>query len=479
MSQMRSGARLLIATAVLILAVVGLASPASAATCTFAAPTATIDVGAGETATISRSGSDITLNGAPCSPNATVSTTDSIVVNTSGAPTEVAIDLRGGPFAPGATDEGDGGSEIEFTLNLSTGSPTLRIIGSTGDDNIVVGANGINLDASETTSDADVTISGSPSLVLEGGDGADRLSVGGGAGTGGAGPPATLQGQAGDDRLLGGIGGSTLDGADGTDEASYVGATELTLADLSSGQVTIQGGALDTLVAIENLTGSPGNDLLIGDMGNNAIDGGAGMDTIDFGNAGSGVTVNLANHTATGEGNDTLSGIENVLGSGADDAITGDGAANILAGSAGDDTIDGGDEADTLVGGDGKDTVSFASSKGAVTVDLGKGTAKGAGSDTLDGFENVAGSGKGDTINGNKGPNDIDGKGGGDRVTGGNGTDDIIGGDGNDILFGGNGNDLIKGGNGKDQLNGGKGGHDICKGGADPDSFVFCENYQT
>jgi Ca2+-binding RTX toxin-like protein len=489
---MRRGPRLLLVAAVLALATVGLATPASALSCTVNAAQVAIDVGAGETAVIAQSNSAITLNGAPCG-TATVTTIDTIAVSSSGPPQEVAIDLTGGPFAPGMTDEGDGGSEIEFTVAMPSG--TFRIVGSNAADQIVIGAGGINLNASETTGDPDVVITGSPQLALLGGDGNDFLSVGGGNGTGAVGPAATIAGQAGNDRIGGGIGGGQFDGGDGADEADYAGAVALTLADLVSGVVTHSAGGVDMLVAIEDLTGSPGDDVIhgndqanvldgaagadviVGGLGDDTIDGGPGGDTLDFSNAAAGIFVDLGNNRASGEGTDTVQGIENVVGSQFDDNLTGDAEANILAGGAGNDTIDGGDEDDTLLGGDDVDTVSFASSSTSIDVDLGKGTASGAGADTLDGFENVAGSKKADTITGTKLANTLDGKNGADAINGAKGADDVLGGNGNDVLGGGNDNDIIKGGNGKDQLNGGKGTHDICKGGADPDSFVNCENF--
>ncbi|MGH2635297.1 MAG: calcium-binding protein [Actinomycetota bacterium] len=469
---MRSVARLLAVVAVVVTTVFGLVAPASAVvTCTSAGGAVTIGVDTGDTAVIVRNGDEIMVNGAPCAPPANVSTTNTITVDSSGSPTEVAIDLSGGLF------EGSGGSEIPFTVDLPSGR--LRIVGSTGDDHVVVGQNGINLNADETTGDADVTITGTPQIIVDGAGGADSISVGGGSGTGQPGPSATLLGQLGDDTLHGGAAGSTLDGGDGVDTANYSGATQLQLADLSTGSVTHQAGGTDALIAIENLTGSPGDDLILGDEADNVLRGGDGTDTIDFSAAASGVSVDLAAGSAAGQGSDTLEAIENVIGSPADDDLTGDGADNVLAGATGDDTIDGGAGADTLVGGEGNDTASFASSSAAVTVDLRKGTAKGDGDDTIDGFENVLGSGKADSISGNKSSNELDGRGGKDDVSGGDGTDEVLGGDGNDLLFGGNGNDIVKGGNGKDQLNGGKGTHDICKGGADPDSFVFCENFPT
>src|SRR5687767_1850334 len=132
---MRPSLRFAVLTAVFVLAFELFALPVAAATCLFVPPAVTVDVGDGETATIGRTGDDITLNGAACG-GATVANTDTIAITTTGVPTAVVIDLTGGPLAPGLTPEADG-SEIEITINLSTGTPTLRILGSTGVDHIV------------------------------------------------------------------------------------------------------------------------------------------------------------------------------------------------------------------------------------------------------------------------------------------------------------------------------------------------------
>ena len=68
---------------------------------------------------------------------------------------------------------------------------------------------------------------------------------------------------------------------------------------------------------------------------------------------------------------------------------------------------------------------------------------------------------------------------GDDTVDGGNGNDTLRGGDGNDLLLGGGGNDTLEGGNHNDTLNGGGGtdtlrgesGDDTMTGGSGPDSF--------
>lgn len=458
-----------------VLAVPAIAVP----TCTYDAGTftATVTMSAGESATIGRTGDAITLDGAPCD-TATVSTTDTIKVTATGAVTSITLDLGGGGFLPGATAEADGASEIEFTLDIATGSPTLRVLGTSAVDHVVLGVGGLNLNAAEATGDADVTITGTPVVTLEGGDENDVLSVGGGAGTGAAVSGGTLLGQGGDDALLGGLGGSTLDGGPELDEADYAGATQLALADLGAGSVQHQGGAADTLIGVENLTGSPGDDRIIGDAADNVLDGGDGADTLDFAAATSPVEVDLLAETSVGVGNDTVVAFENVVGSAQNDLIVGNGEANALDGGPGDDTIDGAGGDDDLTGGVDDDTLSFASSNQSVTVDLRKGTADGDGADTLAGFENVRGSRKADVIDGDENKNRLDGLGGADEINGGKDADVLLGGVGNELLFGAKGNDLILGGPGKDQLNGGQ-GEDRCKGGPDPDSYVFCENFPT
>lgn len=494
----RRAARTLALACALAVSVVGLAAPAGAApTCTYDAPTlsVTVDVGNGETATIGRAGVAITLDGVPCDV-ATVTTTDTIAITATGIPTEIAVDLSGGGFEPGATLESDGSSEIEFTLNVPAGTPVFRVLGTPGSDNFVIGTGGINLNATEATGDPDVLITGNPAIVLFGGDGNDVLSVGGGAGTGPAGPGATLLGDAAGDLLLGGIGGSTFDGGAGPDELDYAAATMLSLADLGAGRVDHQGGGTDTLVAIENLTGSPGDDHIVGDGsanvlrgaagadtlqglgGDDTLDGGAGTDTLDVSGA-TGAIVHLGTGVAVGEGSDTLVAIEDVIGSPGNDVITGDSGPNVLDGTAGDDRLDGAGGADTLNGGGGSDTAWYRSADQAVKVDLGEGTAKGAGIDTLDDIENVEGSNFKDVIHGDEFKNTLDGANGPDEIYGHGGRDFIRGSDGNDRLFGQLGNDFLRGGDGKDQLDGGDGNDDVCKGGNDPDSYVFCENFPT
>ena len=83
---------------------------------------------------------------------------------------------------------------------------------------------------------------------------------------------------------------------------------------------------------------------------------------------------------------DTLSGIENLIGSDFADKLTGDGVANdlfgcdgndSLYGGGGDDRLSGDEGADLLDGGAGIDTADYSRSFTAISIDLTTGTVKG------------------------------------------------------------------------------------------------------
>ena len=162
-----------------------------------------------------------------------------------------------------------------------------------------------------------------------------------------------LTGLDGNDTLGGGAGDDTLDGGAGTDTASYAASSSGVTVSLATGTASGGDAQGDTLISIENLTGSGLNDTLEGNGANNVLNGGAGTDTVSYEHAGAAVTVSLAITAAqntVGAGTDTLSLFENLTGSAFDDALTGSTAANVLMGLAGNDTLNGGAGADTMVG---------------------------------------------------------------------------------------------------------------------------------
>ena len=310
-----------------------------------------------------------------------------------------------------------------------------------------------------------------------------------------------LDGGPGNDRLMGGAGADVLVGGPGNDAAYYASSAAAVTVNLLDGTGTGGDAEGDTLDSIENLSGSGHDDTLIGNAGNNVLAGGAGADTLDGGEgidtasysgSASRVDVRLSgtvvNHgDATG---DTLTGIENLIGSAHNDILAGDRQANTLDGldgndllwaSSGDDLLTGGSGADRLVGGAGLDTASWAGSSEAVTVRLHSLAAKGgdAEGDTfpylvdvtytdadgveqteaLPDVEHLTGSAHNDILAGDRRDNVIDGGAGNDTLYGGpgGGDDDMTGGPGNDRLFGGQGNDTLVGGPGDDRLAGGHG----------------------
>jgi serralysin len=150
------------------------------------------------------------------------------------------------------------------------------------------------------------------------------------------------------------------------------------------------------------------------------------------------VTVDLAisGPQNTGEGNDTLIGIENLTGSAFGDTLKGTSGDNVLIGGAGDDTLIGAGGNDRLDGGDGIDTVSYAGAATGMQIDLNASYYffNGAGADWLVSVENVVGSTFADTLTGNAGANALSGGAGNDRLTGGLGRDTLTGGAGNDMF---------------------------------------------
>ena len=171
----------------------------------------------------------------------------------------------------------NGGSGVDRLLGEG-GADQLLDPGSRGGSNALLGGDG-----------ADVLRGGGAIDALAGGAGADDLS-GGGAGDGlygGTGPDVLLLDK-GDDWLNGGAG---IDTVSADTPAVTAGPVQISLTALSA---TAPGLGDDQLEAgrIENLRGSPFNDLLIGDAGANVLrglgsddrlDGRAGTDTLHGG----------------------------------------------------------------------------------------------------------------------------------------------------------------------------------------------------
>jgi Ca2+-binding RTX toxin-like protein len=132
------------------------------------------------------------------------------------------------------------------------------------------------------------------------------------------------------------------------------------------------------------LYGLSGKDTLAGGPGNDLLNGGSSNDTADYSAAAGPVTINLTAGTATGEGSDTLVNIENATGSAFGDTITGNTLANLLSGGGGNDLLHGADGNDTLTGGTGTDQLFGDAGHDTLKWDSADFFDGGSGFDTLD-----------------------------------------------------------------------------------------------
>jgi Ca2+-binding RTX toxin-like protein len=230
----------------------------------------------------------------------------------------------------------------------------------------------------------------------------------------------------GNDTVIAGQGAENIDGGSGIDTISYINHPRGVLINLTN-QATSDGIVTDTLASFENAVGSVFNDTIYGDDsavgnvldggpgGSDQIFGGGGPDTVSYASAVRAVLINLTGQvTADGVDTDTLSSIENALGSRFNDTIYGNNLDNVLDGG-----VEGSDQ---IFGGLGIDTVSYATSPRAVLINLAdQVSADGMNNDTLASIENAIGSAFGDTIISGAGASVLEGRGGNDTFCSGAG----------------------------------------------------------
>lgn len=218
--------------------------------------------------------------------------------------------------------------------------------------------------------------------TLDGGDGDDVLDGGndrdefyGGAGN------DLIVGGAGNDQLRGGPGDDTIRGGDGArDRLFYQDALTGVNVNFATGVATDGEGGTDEFSGVERLTTSSHDDTIIGtegdqyltpDEGDDYVDGGAGdRDEVSYRNASGAVQVDLgAGLSAGADGQDTLVGVEALVGSTFDDLLTGASNNNYLNGFDGDDTIFGAAGDDTLEGNAGDDLLNGGPGSDRIIVD--------------------------------------------------------------------------------------------------------------
>jgi Ca2+-binding RTX toxin-like protein len=279
-------------------------------------------------------------------------------------------------------------------------------------------------------------------------------------------------GSVGNDIFLSSLAFNAYDGGAGIDTISFASATQAVTVE--NARVLNDGfGGRDSLVNIENITGSMFGDVIIASDVNNVIDGGAGNNKL-YGMVGDDVIYG-------GADNDIIYGDAKREGAndGADTIYAGAGKDIVYAGG-GDDLIYMDAGADKIYGGSGIDTISYANqtSKIIANINTQDGTDATGARDTLSSIENVIGSDFADTITGSRDDNVIEGGAGDDKIFGHLGNDIINSGDGDDFVYGDlkvqsneDGADTINAGAGDDTVLG-QGGADIIDGGADNDRLI-------
>jgi Ca2+-binding RTX toxin-like protein len=424
----------------------------------------------------------------------TVNNTDLIQIQTGDSNDLITIDLGGGVFAPGATPEASGLSEIEFEIDSgATSQDNFILRGTLGNDDFSFGLrNGlaqVNLDADD---DVDIVANAAPlEFRAYGSRGDDRISAAGDPVVGDPFQAIGLFGEGDNDILIGGegifntfvggpgddlmIGGKTLDryfftggglgsdtiidlsdgnndtliftDTDGSGIGDFIGPVNVNLS-LTALQVVNPGNLTLTLAVqdcVDHVIGSIYDDVITGNAWGNILFGGFNLN----GQSGNDILTGLA-------GNDILHGNEgdDILdGSTGNDVLDCGDGNDVGFGGSGDDQIDGGTGDDLLFG----DTLLSVGNEGGDDVIHG-----GAGNDELHG------QGGNDDLSGDAGTDALFGEAGFDHLDGGAGDDALSGGTSGDVLLGQAGDDQLSGQGGRDELDGGP-GVDLLHGGLDND----------
>ncbi len=307
-----------------------------------------------------------------------------------------------------------------------------------------------------------LTISGTTTLNGTGNN-SDNVIVGGSGNN-------ILDGLAGADTMLGGLGNDTFvvdDAADSVVEAA------------SEGTDTIKSGLsfdLNTVTSVENLTllgvannnatGNAGANTITGNSGNNVLIGGAGADKLIGGGGDDTYVVNISAAGAVEDAITANTGLDTVLvqGSYAGAAktiiaataveiydisntgssllnLTGNASDNVLIGNDGNNVLTGGAGIDSMLGGLGNDTYVIDDLVDVVNEasDGGIDTIKSSISFNLNSVTNIENLALTGTANidavGDAGANTITGNTGNNVLIGGAGVDNLIGGGGNDTYI--------------------------------------------
>jgi Ca2+-binding RTX toxin-like protein len=278
--------------------------------------------------------------------------------------------LIGDIFGGTDNDSLNGGAGND-TLNGGLGRDTL--VGGAGDDFYAIGSADATI--TEQANQGTDRVNSSISFTL--GANLENLTLVGTANISGTGNDLgnIILGNIANNFLRGLAGDDSMNGLDGND--------------------ILQGG-----LGNDTLLGGNGNDVLEGGEGNDILNGGAGIDLVRVSNSSSNLV--LTNNSVTGEGVDTLVGIETaelfvfqsnnidasaftlgsvtldggigsnvLLGGSGNDSLDGEGGNDTLNGGGGNDILNGGADNDLLIGGSGFDQFFFGTGRAFVSSDLG------------------------------------------------------------------------------------------------------------
>jgi Ca2+-binding RTX toxin-like protein len=410
-------------------------------------------------------------------------------LNLDGANDNVTVSVSGGVLLHGQTTGGlNSGSDWDSSKDgdqtvPADGTFTVVINGGDGNDSLTVLAKTTEVGAVKLLGEGgdDVLTGADSDDSLGGGEGNDRLV--------GAKGTDTMRGDAGNDTLVwnNGDGSDTIDGDAGNDGTEVNGNPTLGdafILEPNAGRIKFRRQnlvpfTLDSSTERFQVNGLGGNDLVEGSDGVGAltllsVDGGAGVDTV-VGSDGPDVILG-------GEGDDVLSG------GGGDDRIVGDRGGDTMNGDPGDDTLvwNNGDGTDVVNGGDGTDDVEVNGAPAAgdafavqpsgarikfertnlvpFSLDIGS-------SETM----HAHGLGGNDSIDvGEVGSYSVTASGGSgnDTLTGGDSSGTFLGGSGNDTITPGGGIDVVSADAGDDQVNIRDKTADLARGGDGHDSVV-------
>ena len=367
----------------------------------------------------------------------------------------------------------------DFPVSVRVEHRTLTITGTAGNDKLALRLRAgdprrLQVDVGDDGS-ANFTVRSRrfDRIVVNAGDGNDQVRIDESNGAFTTTTPTQINGQGGDDTLLGGSGAETLNGGDGNDV------------------VDGNGGA-------DRVTLGSGDDRFVWDPGDGSdvVDGGTGHDAMAFNGSAAaeqfrlsangsharftrdigGITMDLNAieqvDVASVGGNDTLT-VDDLTGTGVTTVN------NDLAGTLGGTTAGAGTGSTIVNGTDGPDTITAAGAAGSATVTGLAATVNVVHSDPTRDQLGLFGLGGDDHIDAtalqaNAVQLGVDGGTGDDTITGSAGADVLRGGDGNDSVNGRQGADTVLLGAGDDQFVWNPGdGSDVVEGQDGHDTMTF------